>query len=310
MKSQLETPMTVVSDAPATGADIGTLCRDLIQMTKPTIGMLVVITAIPSMIMAAGQLPDPITGLATFFGTFLASSSSGVFNHLVDNTIDAAMRRTRGRPLPKGRVSQKTAILFATLLGILSFTILWRFTTPLAAWTSLAANFFYVVIYTMYLKPRTTQNIVIGGAAGAVGPLLGWAAISGSFSLEAWILFAIIFLWTPPHFWALAIKYRDDYRNAGVPMMPSVRGVKVTSDQMFYYTLSLIPAVVSLYLLGSVGLVYLVPSLLLTLYFCWLAYRLKQTQEVERAMPLFVFSCVYLFGIFGFLGLDRMISLI
>ena len=280
--------------------------RDYFQMTKPTISLLVVATVVPSMFMAAeGGLPSLAKLVWTLLGTFLASGSAGMFNHLVDSDIDAHMQRTMARPIPAGQVSRPIAAGLATSLGIMSFVLLYFQASPLAAYTALFANFFYVVVYTMYLKRRTVQNIVIGGAAGAVGPLIGWSAMTNEFSWSAWALFAVIFLWTPPHFWALAIKYRDDYAKAKIPMLPSVRGLPETRRQILLYSISLLIPVLSLSVGGAAGWVYTVSCSLLTLYFIWLAFRLWSRKLESDAMPLFIYSCFYLFGIFGCLAVDQ-----
>ncbi len=286
---------------------ISAVAKEYFQMTKPTIGMLVVITVIPSLIMVNSELPSPVLTIVTLLGTFLAASSSGIFNHLVDADIDQAMVRTKSRPLPSGKANKKVAFTLAVALGVVSFLMLYLWAHPLAAWVALAANAFYVMVYTMYLKRRTVQNIVIGGAAGAVGPLIGWAAVAGRLDLPAWILFLVIFLWTPPHFWALAIKYKDDYAKANIPMMPSVRGVDHTQLQILIYTLTLIPTIASLYYLQSAGWIYLVSAMAMTLYFCWLALRMYWRRDPKLAMPLFYYSCFYLFGIFGTLTIDRIL---
>ncbi len=280
------------------------------QMMKPTISMLVVVTVVPALFMAQEGLPSFAVAMASLFGTFLASGSAAVFNHLVDSDIDQYMKRTRSRPIPSGKVSTAKAATFGTVCGIASFAILWIWATPLAAWLSLAANFFYVVIYTMYLKRRTVQNIVLGGAAGCVGPLIGWAAVTGDLAWPAWALFMIIFLWTPPHFWSLAIKYKDDYARAKIPMLPTIKGLEVTRRQIFLYTLTLVPTVLSLWAFGAAGWVYGVLSLILTLYFVWLAFVLLRTKENQRAMPLFYYSCFYLFGVFGALTIDQLMAVL
>lgn len=278
-------------------------------MMKPTISLLVVVTAVPTLIMANGKLPGLGLTLATLIGTFLASGSAGIFNHLADSDVDGFMARTKSRPLPTGRISQVYAFMTGVFLGVLSFVILYFGASPLAALVALLANGFYVLVYTMYLKRRTVQNIVIGGAAGAVGPLIGWAAVNNSFSLSSWYLFAIIFLWTPPHFWALAIKYKDDYARANIPMLPSVKGVRETKKQIFAYSLLLLPPVIMVFLQGGANWIYLSLSLLLTIYFIWLAYVLLRSEDESKAMPLFYYSCFYLFGVFGALTLDRLIYL-
>lgn len=291
--------------------------RTYFQLTKPTISMLVVVTAVPAMLMpsVAGLAQRPLTMLtvlATLLGTWLASSSASVFNHLLDHDVDINMGRTRSRPLPSGRISNQKAFWFAVTLGVVSWLVLNFMASPVSAWTAVAANAFYVLVYTAFLKRRTVQNIVIGGAAGAVGPLIGWAAFANDLSFvsawPAWVLFTVIFLWTPPHFWALAIKYKEDYAAADIPMMPVVRGDAVTRWQMLLYTLSLIPVVAALYAGGAAGLIYLIPSMFLTLLFVRYAWQLWVTGDNTKAMPLFHYSCFYLFGIFGSLAVDRLIA--
>ena len=279
-------------------------------MTKPTIGLLVVVTAVPTLFMAGAGFPGWGIVFAALVGTYLASSSAGVFNHLVDSDIDSVMDRTNRRPLPSGKVNKAVAGGFAAVLGIVSFLLLYYFASPLAAIIAVLANVFYVVGYTIYLKRRTVQNIVIGGAAGAVGPLIGWSAVSGDLGWPAWILFLIIFFWTPPHFWALAIKYKDDYARAKIPMLPSVKGDEVTRKNILVYTLLLIPVVYSLYHYEFAGLTFVIASMLFTLYFAFLAFRLFLSRKNKLAMPLFYYSCIYLFAIFGALTIDRLVILL
>jgi protoheme IX farnesyltransferase len=190
----------------------GATWRDYLVMTKPTISMLVVVTALPSMLMGAQTIPTFDKLFSVLFGTWLASGSAAVFNHLIEQDSDNLMGRTSRRPLPAGRISPVTATLFAIALGLISTVLLFFGASPLAALLAIGANAFYVVVYTMLLKRRTDQNIVIGGAAGAVGPLIGWAAVSDQLGIVPWLLFLLIFLWTPPHFWSLALKYKEDYR--------------------------------------------------------------------------------------------------
>lgn len=283
--------------------------RDYFQLTKPTISLLVVVTVIPGLLLVSpGDIPSMNLIFATLVGTWLASSSAAIFNHVVDSDVDQQMVRTRKRPVASGRVSNTRAVIFASVLGLASVGVLWHFTSFTAAFVALVANAFYVLFYTMYLKRRTVQNIVIGGAAGAVGPLIGWAAVDGSIGWPAWVLFAVIFMWTPPHFWALALKYKEDYAAAGIPMMPVVRGDESTRRQMFVYTLFLIPLVGSLTLFDVAGWIYFIPSMGLTLYFSWMAWKLMRSKNNTGAMPLFHYSCLYLFGVFGALMADRLIG--
>jgi protoheme IX farnesyltransferase len=284
--------------------------RDYFNLTKPTITLLVVVTVLPGILLASsGSLPKMTLIICSLVGTWLASSSAAVFNHLVDADIDRNMLRTKRRPVASGRVHNLNAMIFGVTLGVASFLVLSMGASLLAAGLAVIANAFYVLFYTMYLKRRTVQNIVIGGAAGAVGPLIGWASVEPTIGWSAIILFLIIFLWTPPHFWALAIKYKDDYAAAGIPMMPVVKGDQETRRQILLYTLSLLPVVASLTVLGDAGWVYLVGAMAFTIYFAWMAWKLFKTADNKLAMPLFHYSCLYLFGVFGALIIDRLISL-
>ena len=284
--------------------------RSYFSMTKPTISLLVVVTVIPALFLTQNELPSLQLALVALLGTFFASGSAAVFNHLVDSDIDQHMKRTRARPIPAGKISTTKAAIFGVAMGLASFFLLYYFTTPLAAWLGVAGNFLYVVIYTMYLKRRTVQNIVIGGAAGCFGPLIGWAAMTGTIAWPAWVLFGIVFLWTPPHFWSLAIKYKDDYARANIPMLPTVKGLEVTRQQILFYSVLLIPCVLSLSVFGVAGWIYGIIAGALTFYFVWLAYRLYTSRENQRAMPLFYYSCFYLFGVFGALTADRLFYLL
>lgn len=296
-------PLSVADDTPALD------WKAYFQMTKPTISLLVVVTVIPALFLTQDAFPSLQLALVALLGTFLASGSAAVFNHLVDADIDQHMKRTRSRPIPAGKISMPKALTFGISMGVASFLLLYYFATPLAAWLGVAGNFLYVVVYTMYLKRRTVQNIVLGGAAGCFGPLIGWAAVTGTLEWPAWVLFGIVFLWTPPHFWSLAIKYKDDYARANIPMLPTVKGLEVTRQQILFYSVLLIPCVLSLSVFGIAGWIYGILAGGLTLYFVWLAYKLYATKENLRAMPLFYYSCFYLFGVFGALTLDRLVTL-
>ena len=277
------------------------------QMTKPTISCMVAFTVLPTLFMSSEVIPSGALVFWTLLGTYLASSSAAIFNHLVDSDLDKSMERTKRRPIPSGKVSQGPAVSLAVGLGVVSFFLLWHEVNLLTALVSLFANFFYVVIYTIWLKPRTHQNIVIGGVAGAVGPLIGCAAVTGAISWEAWVLFLIICLWTPPHFWALALKYKDDYSVANIPMLPVVKGERATRSQILAYTLILIPVSVSLAVVGGAGLGYLIVSAVASCYFAWLAFKLFRLKAVQHAMPVFFFSLAYVFIIFGALTIEQLV---
>ena len=283
---------------------------DYFALTKPTIALLVAVTVIPGLLLASWpSAPGLIEGLAAVLGASLASASAAVFNQLVESDLDTRMDRTRTRSVASGRVPRDIAFGFGLLLGVTGLMMLWAFAHWLAALVALCGHLFYVLAYTLWLKKRTEQNIVIGGAAGAVGPLIGWASIDGQLGWPAWILFLVIFLWTPPHFWALALKYEKDYRRAGIPMYPCVHGADKTRWAMFLYTLALIPCVLTVGLCSGVGLVYMVTAGLLTFRFCYDAWRLYRSGSNEGAMAFFHYSCFYVFGVFGFLSLDVLIRI-
>lgn len=267
-------------------------------------------TAVPGVLLASETRSGALwLTLLVMLGSGLASASAAVFNQLVEQDTDSEMNRTRGRSLPAGKVSTLAAALFGIVIGIAGFCLLYFFTTPLAAYIALSGHLFYVVVYTMYLKRRTVQNIVIGGAAGAVGPLIGWAAVTGSLSATAWTMFLVIFLWTPPHFWALALKYKDDYAKVGIPMYPTVHGDEKTRQWIALYSLSLLPCIIVLYLLGQTGIGFLVSGLILTLKFIWDAVKLYLSHNNDSAMSLFHYSCLYTLALFGAMAIERLIQL-
>jgi len=285
------------------------LLRSYLQLTKPTISLLVVVTTAPTLLLdLPNRVPSTLLLLGTLVGTYLASSSAAIFNHLIDADIDQDMHRTRGRPIPTGQVHSWVASCLGVVLGSASILILWTIANPLTAMIAFGANVFYVVVYTWYLKRRTVQNIVIGGAAGAVGPLIGEAALRGQLGITSWMLFLLIFLWTPPHFWSLALKYKLDYARANIPMLPVVYGERVTRRQILIYSLTLLIPIIILFASGYLGLVYFIPSLLMTVYFCYLAYKLLIEATLNAGMKLFHYSCFYLFGIFGAIAFDRLLT--
>jgi protoheme IX farnesyltransferase len=276
-----------------------------VALTKPRIIELLLITTVPAMVLAAGGWPGTWLVAATLVGGTLSAAGANTLNCVYDADIDEMMRRTRGRPLARQEVSPKNASVFGVLLGAAGFFVLWVTSNLLAAVLSTAALLFYVFVYTIYLKRRSTQNIVIGGAAGAAPALVGWAAVTGSLAVTPWVLFLVVFYWTPPHFWALAVRYRDDYARAGVPMLPVVAGVEHTTRRMLLYTGLMVG--VSLLLVPVAGLrwVYLASALALGGWFLvdtWLVYR-----DPEKAMRLFTTSTVYLSALFGAAMVDVLI---
>lgn len=276
-----------------------------VALTKPRIIELLLITTVPAMVLAAGGWPGTWLVAATLVGGTLSAAGANTLNCVYDADIDEMMRRTRGRPLARQEISPKNASVFGVLLGAAGFVVLWVTSNLLAAVLSTAALLFYVFVYTIYLKRRSTQNIVIGGAAGAAPALVGWAAVTGSLAVTPWVLFLVVFYWTPPHFWALAVRYRDDYARAGVPMLPVVAGVEHTTRRMLLYTGLMVG--VSLLLVPVAGLrwVYLASALALGGWFLvdtWLVYR-----DPEKAMRLFTTSTVYLSALFGAAMVDVLI---
>lgn len=266
------------------------------QLTKPRIIPLLLITTSGSMWIAAKGKVDLVLLLVTFVGGTLAAAAAQTINCIYDRDIDYAMERTRHRPLPSGHVQPLHALIFAIALASFSFLLLALFVNLLSALLAISGIIFYVAIYTHLLKRHTPQNIVIGGAAGAIPALVGWAAVTGTVSWTAWILFAIIFLWTPPHFWALALMIRDDYAKVGVPMLPVVAGDVATSRQIWLYTLILIPATFSLvYPLNVTGVVYAAIALVLGSLFLKKAWALLlNPSDKQLARSLFVYSISYM----------------
>jgi len=270
--------------------------RSYYQLTKPRIILLLLITTAASMWVAAHGEVDPLLLLVTLLGGALAAAAANTINCLYDRDIDAIMVRTAHRPLPSGRIQPRDALLFAGVLAVLSFSLLTIFANLLSALLAMSGIVFYVAIYTHLLKRHHVQNIVIGGAAGAIPPLVGWAAVTGELSWAAWLLFVMIFLWTPPHFWALAMMIREDYAQVEVPMLPVVVGEAETSRQIFAYTLVLIPVSLGLaYPLGVSGSVYAGIALFLGGIFLKKAWALWQSPtDLQLARSLFKYSIFYL----------------
>ena len=281
---------------------------DYYELTKPRIMYLLLITTFAAMVMAARGLPPLELTLLTLVGGALAAGSAGAFNCVIDRDIDRLMSRTMTRPVATGRISVAAGFAFATALGVASFALLYFFVNPLAAWLSLAGNAYYVVIYTLWLKRTTTLNIVIGGAAGAVPPLVGWAAVTHAVGGPALGLFALIFLWTPPHFWALALMANTDYHKANVPMLPNVRGAERTKKEIFVYTLVLVAMSLALTPLGVMGLWYFVPAAILGAVFIWDAWKMLSGPTKPLARVLFKYSLLYLALMCAAMVLDRVIG--
>ena len=279
--------------------------RDYLALCKPKIVALIVFTAVVGMLLAAPSVaPLPLL-LAATTGIGLAAAAAAALNHVVDQRADALMARTRGRPLPTGQLSSRAALVFAGCLGALSMAILGMLVNPLTMLLTVASLIGYSVVYSMFLKRATPQNIVIGGAAGAAPPVLGWAAVSGNLHPHALLLFLIIFVWTPPHFWALAIARRRDYENAEIPMLPVTHGAAFTRLHILLYTLLLFIVSLLPYLTGMSGVAYLAGAVVLGAGYLRLAVKLIRTREEKTAMRAFAYSIWYLAGIFACLLADH-----
>lgn len=279
--------------------------RELYALCKPKVVYLIVFTAIVGMLLASpGLVPLDIF----FFGTLgigLGAASGAAVNHWVDQRIDAIMERTQNRPLPQGQLSSGMALTFAISLGVVSMIILGMFVNLLTAILTLVSLMGYAVIYTMFLKRSTPHNIVLGGAAGAAPPLLGWTAVTGEVHTEALLLFLVIFIWTPPHFWALAIRRRKEYAAAGVPMLPVTHGVQFTKLNILLYTLMLLAVTMLPFLVQMSGLLYLSGALALGIGFVWHAWRLYNSEGDAHSMKTFGYSIFYLSALFVFLLADH-----
>jgi heme o synthase len=276
-----------------------------VALTKPRIIELLLITTVPSMVLAAGTWPGAWIVINTLIGGSLSAGGANALNNYFDRDIDEVMRRTRSRPLARHEVPPFHALVFGVALGLAGFAWLWVTSNILAALISTAALLFYVLVYTLTLKRTTTQNIVIGGAAGAAPVLVGWAAITGGVGLPAWVLFLVVFYWTPPHFWALAIRYRDDYARAGVPMLPVVAGVEATTRKMLLYTGVMVGMTLLLVPVAGMSWIYLIAAIGLGAWFLWDTWMVFR--RPEEAMRLFTTSTVYLAALFGSVMLDVLI---
>ena len=283
--------------------------RDLLALTKPRVMSLVVFTGLCGLLAAPGPV-HPVLGFTAVLCIALGAGAAGALNQWYEADLDAKMKRTAQRPLPAGRMTRQTALHFGVGLGVFSVILMDLAANHLAAAVLAISILFYVLVYTVWLKRRTAQNIVIGGAAGAFPPLIGWAAVTGDVTALPILLFAIIFLWTPPHFWALSLFVRTDYANAGVPMLPVVSGVESTRRHIMLYTLPMAAAAVAPWALGLTGWIYGVTSVVLSAIFLLLAAAVLANRATEsKAMgpekKLFGFSIVYLFGLFAALVVDR-----
>jgi protoheme IX farnesyltransferase len=296
--------MSIVPDSPIS-AVVAPHWRDYLELTKPKVSLLIVFTAIVGMVLASPRWIPLQALILGSLGIVMASGSAAAFNHILDQRIDAQMTRTRRRPLPTGHLQEKHAVLFAVLLAMASMLILALGVNLLTAILTFCSIIGYAMVYTLWLKRATPQNIVIGGAAGAAPPVLGWAAVTNSIDPHALILFLIVFTWTPPHFWALAIARRDDYAKVGIPMLPVTHGVPYTRVQIVLYTILLVLTTMLPFLTRMSGLIYLGAALILNARFLYFVLALNQGRRPDLPMRTFRFSITYLMLLFAALIVDH-----
>ncbi len=283
------------------------MVRDYIALAKPRIVVLLAFTALGGMFLASGGAPDPALTLVVLVGGSLAAGGANALNHILDRDIDERMARTRNRPMVRGAVGVGAALWFGIALNAVAFAMLTVFANSLSAVLTLSATLFYVFVYTKSLKRTTTQNIVIGGAAGAIPPVVAWAAVTGGIGLPAVVMFAIVFLWTPPHFWALALLLKDDYADAGVPMLPVVAGVRATKVSIVRYSWVLVASTLLLPATGAAGFVYLVGAAILGLVFVYYAHRLMRLPDIQGAKATYLYSLAYLGLLFVLIIVDSVV---
>src|SRR6202046_5387868 len=296
--------MALTSAEPTHRTSFASHAGAYVALTKPRIIELLLVTTLPTMIVAQRGIPSLWLMVATLLGGAFAAGGANAINMFVDRDIDKKMQRTRKRPLVTGAVAPRNALIFAIALEAISFAELWAWVNPLSAVLAVSATLFYVFFYTLWLKRRSSQNIVIGGAAGAVPVFVGWAAVTDHLAWSPVVLFAIIFLWTPPHFWALAFKYKEDYRAAAVPMLPAVATFARTAREILLYSVLLVGVTLLLAPVASLGVIYLVSASILGLVFIGLAARLRWRATPKAAMQLFSYSITYLTLLFVLMAVD------
>ena len=282
--------------------------RQFLALTKPRVVSLIVFVAMIGMFLAVPGLPPVVPVVFGTLGIALVAGAAAAINCLVEQKIDAMMARTRRRPLPAGEISSLSTLIFATLVGGLGLFVLHRFVNPLTMWLTLATFVGYAIVYTVLLKPATPQNIVIGGASGAMPPVLGWAAVTNDVAPEALLLFLIIFIWTPPHFWSLALYRADDYAKAGLPMLPVTHGRRYTQLMIVLYTVALVAVTLLPFAVRMTGLIYLAGALVLGCVFLLHAVQLYRDYSIELARATFKYSVWYLAALFSVLLLDHYLS--
>ena len=282
--------------------------RDYLSLSKPRIILLLAFTALAGMFLAAGGPPDPLLAIVVVSAGAMASAGANALNHFLDRDIDSLMRRTMGRPVAALRIQPRDALIFGLVTNAVAFALFFTLVNPLSAVLTLSATLFYVFVYTIGLKRVSPQNIVIGGAAGALPPVIGYTAVTGSLGLPAIYMFAIVFFWTPPHFWALSLLLKDDYAKAGVPMLPVVAGVSETKRNILLYTLLLLVLTPLFFVTGEVGWLYLGASLTLGLGWVYFAIRLLRRPGIEGALRAYLYSLAYLALLFTAIAVDGSIN--
>lgn len=290
-------------------ASLSHIARQYWTLTKPRVVALIVFCAVIGMFLATPDLPGAQVLIAGTLGIWLVAGAAAAFNCLVEQQIDAVMARTRARPLPRGELNSMQTLVFSAMVGGLGVWILYVFVNPLTMWLTLATFLGYAVIYTLLLKPNTPQNIVIGGASGAMPPVLGWAAVTNTVSPEALVLFLIIFVWTPPHFWALALYRTQEYARAGLPMLPVTHGAAFTQFHVFLYTVMLAATTMIPYAMKMSGLIYLVSAIVLNAIFIGYGYRIWKNYSDALAKKAFTYSIAYLAFLFAALLVDHYVKL-
>jgi protoheme IX farnesyltransferase len=286
---------------------VGTSVWSYLQLTKPRVIELLLVTTLPAMVLAEGAFPPLALVVEVLVGGALAAGGANTVNCWIERDRDQVMRRTAHRPLPSGAIAPERALVFGVVLEVAAFVLLWSTVNLLSAALAVGAMLFYVFVYTIWLKPRSAQNIVIGGAAGAVPVLVGWAAVTGELAAAAWVMFAIVFFWTPPHFWALALRYRDDYAAAGIPMLPVVKGERAAAREIFTYSIVVLASTLVLPLVSDLGAIYVVAATVLGVAFVGQAARLTRHIDAQAAIQFFTFSNTYLALVFAAIAVDTLV---
>ena len=281
------------------------ILRDYLTLMKPSIVLLLLITTVPAMFLAAGGWPGTMIVTATMIGGILSAGGASSINMAIDSDIDSLMKRTRNRPLPRGTITQKNAVIFGLILGIVSGIWMWITVNPLSAILSISAYVFYAGIYSPILKRKTVHNTVLGGIAGAMPALIGWTAISNQITIEGIVLFIIVFCWQPPHFWALALGLYEDYENADIPMAPNVVGNEYTKRQIVVWSLLTVASTIAFFFVASMGLIFIIVAMTTGLRFIYVSIQVSKGEHLEHTQTLWRYSTIYLSLLFGAMIIDE-----